>query len=216
MALFRCSLLVIKNNDHDSFNALYSDYNAIKPLVVNSIDLSRLRNYYQMFLLKSDQPEKAISIYTELYAKDDYKFNEFDFLWFLKSINDALLAKKQISIDKLSDAVKTVALQMDLNVKGHPVDLILREMALLEFFKGNQSLSLKYIRRSKTLFSLKDAEISLWLFEVINIHKDYIMGRIKNEDAYFTSIYDVPLVKSLRESDLNLSFLMRVRYYSPY
>jgi hypothetical protein len=89
-------------------------------------------------------------------------------------------------------------------------------MALLEFFKGNQSLSLKYIRRSKTLFSLKDAEISLWLFEVINIHKDYIMGRIKNEDAYFTSIYDVPLVKSLRESDLNLSFLMRVRYYSPY
>jgi hypothetical protein len=42
------------------------------------------------------------------------------------------------------------------------------------------------------------------------------MGRIKNEDAYFTSIYDVPLVKSLRESDLNLSFLMRVRYYSPY
>jgi hypothetical protein len=136
MALFRCSLLVIKNNDHDSFNALYSDYNAIKPLVVNSIDLSRLRNYYQMFLLKSDQPEKAISIYTELYAKDDYKFNEFDFLWFLKSINDALLAKKQISIDKLSDAVKTVALQMDLNVKGHPVDLILREMALLEFFKG--------------------------------------------------------------------------------
>jgi len=217
MALLRCNVLCIGLDDYSLPNGFIEKFGDIKKLLTHPIDKSRLDNYKIMLLLKQCKPIEAINCFTEKMNEDvGGRLNEFDILWYLKAINDALLTKTNINMDHI---IKSVALQIsfiDINKTGHPIDLILRELALFEFQLNNKSKALKYIKRSKNLHSLDDSEISSWLKEVVNIYEDYINGKLKDQSMYFQELKSNEVVRSVCLSEIHSSFIEKVRFYSPY
>jgi len=219
MSLLRCNVLHMGLDEHQLDNTFIEKFDHIKALLNNDGDISRLNNYKVMYMLKNNQPLNAVEHFIILYEQNhDIRFNEFDIFWFIRSINDAVLARKELDIDKVGKLVNLQIPHIDLTKKGHPIDLILRELALFEHHANNKSKALKYIARSKKTFSLEDSEISNWLKELINIHSDYIDGKNIKLNQYFEhpQIKSKAFIKLMVNSDLDLSLLRLVRYYSPY
>ena len=105
---------------------------------------------------------------------------------------------------------------IDLNVHGHPVDLVLRELALFKYQIGNKKQAMKYISRSLKAFNLGASEISVFLKEVSQIHHDFIHERLKSDDEYFLQLNNNPFIQKTRKSRIDLPFFERVRYFSLY
>ena len=159
----------------------------------------------------------ALNYALESYLENDNaSLNAFDLFWLIRAANDALL--NEISIDSfvIQDIIKNQLPNIDINMNGHPIDLILRELALLEFQFNNKSAALKYIRKSKKAFNLENSEIGLWLNSLINIHEDYILGKMISENSYFELLAQSTFVEEICESSIGLPLLRKVRYFSPY
>jgi len=217
MSLLRCNILHKGLDGHLLDNTFIKKFDRIKVLLNNAGDISRLNNYKVMYLLKNNQQLEAVEHFITLYEKNyDIRFNEFDIFWFIRSVNDALLVRKELDINMVGKLVNLQISYIDLTKKGHPIDLILRELALFEHHANNKSKALKYIARSKKTFSLEDSEISKWLKELINIHSDYINGKDIKIDQYFDSIKYIPFIKLVVNSGEDLPLLRLVRYCSPY
>ena len=146
---------------------------------------------------------------------NSFSLSIFDFLWFLKAVNDAILASQNLNMILIRKIVDLQLNIIDLNQKGHPTDLILRELALYEFHVNNKSLALRYIKRSAKIFDLGDSNIAKWLKSLIEIHSDYINAEVDEKKNYFSEIKDNEFIDFV-ESCKDLQLLERVRYYSPY
>jgi len=219
MSLIRCNVLhlgIDGNKVDDSFG---EQFDGIKLLLNSAGDISRLNNYKVMYMLKSNQQLEAVEYFLRLYESNhDIRFNVFDVFWFMKSVNDAFLSKKELNVDSVERLVDQQVSYVDLTLQGHPIDLILRELALFEYHRNNKSKALKYIARSKKTFNLDDSEISEWLRELINIHSDHIEGKNIKSSQYFkhSLIKPLPFIKHIFDSKLDMPLLHLVRYYSPY
>lgn len=189
---------------------------SLKDRLTHKSDISRFENYKVMWLLKQNKPREAMNHYRNIVDENpSYKFNLFDIFWFVKSVNEAILNKKSLPMGILNSIIQNQIENVDLNRIGHPMDLILRELSLFEFNKGNKSKALKYIRQSKNLFDLENSNIGIWLRILIDIHEDYFRDSVKDESEYFNEIIDTSFYKMIQK-DTSLSFLKKVRYYSPY
>ena len=105
---------------------------------------------------------------------------------------------------------------VDINEKGHPTDLVLRELALFEKQMSNKSLALKYIRKSREMFNVENSEIGQWLKDLIDVHEDFITGKMKSESSYFDSLTNINFVNYMFKSKIDLTFFEKARYFSPY
>lgn len=207
MIQFRIELL----NSKDDLNL-----DSIKDKLTNKNDINRFENYKVMLFLKQNKPKLAIHYYVNLIKEtNDLIFNYFDLLWFLKSVNEAFLSDTTFNDALVKSIVKEQIKDFDFNRVGHPIDLILRELALLEFNNGNKSKALKYIRKSRTAFNLENSNIAKWLKILIDIHEDYFRDSLKCEEEYFKEIKNSYFYKIV-ENDTSLTLLQKVRYYSPY
>jgi len=217
MSLLRCKVLHMELDNYQVDDCFIEKFDYIESLLTSKGDISRFNNYKVMYMLKNNQQLESVDYFIELYEKNhEVRFNEFDLFWFIRSVNDALLARKELNLDKVGKLIDLQISYTDLTKKGHPIDLILRELSLFEFHSNNKSKALKYIARSKKIFSLEESEISIWLKELVNIHSDYINGIDINIDQYFGSIKSTPFIESVINSDLDLPLLRLVRYCSPY
>jgi hypothetical protein len=217
MTLLRCNILYIGVDNHSITYNFIEEFNYVEKLLINRMDISRFNNYKIMLLLKQKKSKEAVEYFIELYKKNnEVQFSIFDFLWFLRASNDALLSKQIINTGNIKTLVGIQILNIDLNQKGHPVDLILRELALYEFQVNNKSQALKYIKKSKNAFDLGDSNIAKWLKSVLDIHEDYINGKVDENKNYFIDIVNNKFVKFINNKDINLSLIDKVRYYSPY
>ncbi len=207
MIEFRIGLL----NNHTDVNM-----NSIEDKLSDNYDISRFENYKIMLLLKQNNPKNAINYYVDL-LKDDNKvfLNYFDLLWFLKSINEASLSDVNFNNLQINGMVENQIKDFNFNKVGHPIDLILRELALYEYNKGDKSKALKYIRKSKSAFNLENSNIAIWLRTLLDIHEDYIRNKLKPELEYFKEIRNSSFYKTLG-NDTTLPFIRKIRYYSPY
>jgi hypothetical protein len=142
-------------------------------------------------------------------------FSIFDLFWFLRSINDSILAKETINILRIKEIVSNQLSFIDLNIHGHPIDIILRELALFEFHINDKSKALKYIRKSQNAFKLENSNISIWLETVNLIHEDYIKGSTKSIDNYFKNMNELDFIQKILEHS-EVPILERIRYFSPY
>lgn len=219
MSLIRCNILHLGTDGNNVDSLFDKQFDSIKLLLNNSGDISRLNNYKVMYMLKSDQQLKAVEYFVRLCERnDEVRFNVFDVFWFMKSVNDSLLSKKEININSVGMLIDRQVSYVDLTMQGHPIDLILRELALFEHHRNNKSKALKYIARSKKTFSLDASEISEWLRELINIHSDYIEDKKIKNNLYFqhSTLKDIPFIQNIVNSKLDMPLLQLVRYYSPY
>jgi len=218
MTLLRCNILYIGVDDYSVDEDFIEEFTYVENVLTHPMDISRFKNYKIMLLLKQKQPKKAVEYYLDLYEKnDDFKLSIFDLLWFLRAVNDMILAEKSSNMNQIRQIVDTQVKYIDLTKQGHPTDLILRELALYEFHVNNKSLAQRYIKRSKKIFDLGDSDIAKWLDVLIDIHSDYINAVVNENKNYFTNIEDNEFVKYVSSScDDDSSLLKRVRFYSAY
>lgn len=212
MALLRCEVLSNKLYDENAEIKKIEQFKKIEQSLSQITDIGRLNNYKIMFYLKQKQPKLAVEICLSIYSNiSSVKLGLFDMLWFLRSINDALLNEDKIKINLLQKLIEFQINSLDTEAKGHPVDLIWREVALYEYLVGNKSKALKAIKKSRNSFDLNDSPISSWLKIVLNIHDDYIRDEVKSIKEYFKCSNPFKL-----ENNTNESILKTVRHVTPY
>jgi len=217
MTLFRCNVLFFGFSNYCISEQLASTFEQLNNRLTNNLDISRYHNYRIMLLLKQMQPKSAVDYALKRYSEnEDRLFNAFDLFWLLKAVNDALLSKITLDIQTISKIINVQLQHIDINEKGHPIDLVFREMALFESHLSNKSLALKYIKKSENRFNLENSEIGLWLKALINIHADFITGKMRNKQSYFDLLPKSDLIEQIFNSNIDLPFLEKVRYFSPY
>ncbi len=183
----------------------------------NKHDISRFGNYKMMLLLKQNKPKIALDYYLMLIKSDkNIQLNIFDLFWFLKTINETLFDSLSLNKIEIKNIIEEQISYIDLNSIGHPLDLILRELAFFYYQTGDKSSALKFIRKSKNSFNLEKSNISIWLKVLIDIHEDFFKGNLKSEKEYFDLIPNNYL-KNITEKNKSIkSFFKKIRYFSPY
>ena len=163
------------------------------------------------------RPKHAVDYAIEQYnGIKNNSFNSFDLFWLIKAVNNALLSDIEIDTNAIRKIINVQLQYVDINEKGHPTDLVLRELALFEKQMSNKSLALKYIKKSRKMFNVENSEIGQWLKDLIDVHEDFIAGKMKNERSYFDSLADISFVNYMFASNIDLTFFEKVRYFSPY
>jgi hypothetical protein len=211
MALFRIFVLAMDVVDIKGVGQIEDRVAKLQQIVNHPLDRSRLNNYQVMYHLKQRNIETARSLMLS-YSED---WGLYDFHWFMRVVNELLLSATIIEVDAVSKIVDEQLTKFNLNVRGHPIDVLLRELALYEFQLGNSSKAKKYIVKSRAATDVADANIIKFLDEVGKVHEDYIFGRLQPNSSYFKSINN-DVTKSIYEKRLGMTFLQRVRHFSFY
>ena len=191
--------------------------NDISKLISHPLDISRLNNYKIMYLLRQKKYEEVLKFSLSIFPLIETELlNDFDLLWFMKVLNDSILAGKVTKFKKYIAIVDFQFSQLSSEAKGHPIDLLWRELSLFEYTaKKDKKSALKNIRNSKSTFTLGDSAISYWLKTLIDIHDDYFLDKVKSEKEYFDSYENNELIEAMDNLD-DMSLLEKVRYVSPY
>jgi len=217
MTLFRCNILFCGFRGHCIDEDLESNFITLNSRLTNNFDKSRYRNYKIMFLLKQMLPKSAVEYALEEYLLNESNFfNSFDLFWLIRAANDALLVNVDIDIQSIRKIINIQLQYVDINKNGHPIDLVLRELALFESQMSNKSIALKYIKKSRKRFNLENSEIAQWLKALIDIHEDYIMGKEENIRSYFVLLDAKDFIEKIFDSNIDLPLFEKVRYFSPY
>jgi len=214
MALMRC--VTIANNIYEKDNILekLQNFENLKEVLSSNMDLSRLNNYQVMFYLKQKEPKKAVEFCLSLHDNiTSNLLSPFDLVWFLHAINNSLLNNEKIKIHTLKKSIDLQISNLNPNIKGHPMDIVWREVALYQYLTGDKSSALKSIKKSKHAFDLGNAPISQWLMILIEIHNDFINDKVKKTEEYFDNTLFINLIANM---DINIPLLERVRLASPY
>jgi len=216
MTSIRCEILC-SGIDNEALDDMAESFLALESRLSNHLDLSRYRNYKIMYLIKQNKLKEAVLLAQScLNEMDKDLVNPFDFFWCLKAINDALLHGKVTNIKLLENLIRERVTNINLNKKGHPMDLILRELALFEHQMNNRSMALKYIRRCKNSFDLANSEIAKWLNALIDVHEDYITGNNKSLAHYLKPLGSNAFALKLLEQESDSELLFKLRFVSPY
>jgi len=217
MSLIRVLILNMGLNNSLSADLIEERILKLRKNIEKQSDLDRYMNYQMMFLIKKLAPEKAIELFCENISNDNEVIhNLFDVFWFIRSVNDSFLLSRSINFNVVESTIEKLLDNIDLAVSGHPTDLILREISLFEFNRGNFSEAKKYIRKSKKASKLGESEISIFLEEVLRVHDDFINTKLGSAKNYFNNLGNHDLVKSMCDPTLETPLLVRVRQFSPY
>jgi len=215
MTYIRCATLCFKNGEKDDH--LLDFINKLEGVISSNGDISRLFNYKIMYLLKVKRQSEALNIYLDrINNVGADKLSIFDLFWFLRTANDALLNGFTKNIDILKSIIEYQVSFVNINLDGHPVDLILRELALFEFLNSNKSKALKYIKRSMKASNLGESEIAIWLKEINRMHENFFNGTHLDEYKYFDSLGNTSFLVKIRADESWSSVLEKYRFYSPY
>ena len=215
MVLLRCKILSKRgiktggdtvDDDLDKFEYIYN-------LLTYPSDISRLNNYKVMFYLRHQQPHEAIQLCLSLHTNIvDKPLSHFDLFWLLRAFNDYNLSGKKYKQELLEQGLTYQINLVKHDDKGHPVDLLWREIAFFWLFSGNKSKALNAIKKSRNAFNLAKSPISIWLSTLIDIHEDYIKGRLAQIDTYFSGT----LTQLAKQRTNKMTTLQDVRIFSPY
>lgn len=180
-------------------------------------DTSRLLNYRIMFLLKQRRWRDAIEVQLQRVASHlEHAPGEFDVFWLLRAVNDGLLNGVVLREEGTVNKVDSIIGNIRFDMRGHPYDLIAREVGLYYYLNGESSRAKKMLRKSKSAALGTDAPISKFLQGVLEVHEDYICDRESNARQYFQDIKDNGWVDTILREDTGLPLLQKLRYYSPY
>ena len=217
MILLRSNVLFSAIEDNNLIADIDDKVNDISKLISHPLDISRLNNYKIMYLLGKQKQEEGLNFSLSLFPTIETELlNYFDLLWFMKALNDFILFNKITKSKKYISIVDFQFSQLDIDKKGHPIDLLWRELALFDFLaKNDKKTALKNIKNSKSSFTLGDSAIAQWLKIVMNIHEDFFLDKVKSEKEYFNDFEKTEFIKAI-DNFSDMSLIEKVRYISPY
>jgi len=217
MILIRSSVLTSGIETNNLIANIDDKVNEISKLISHPLDISRLNNYKIMYLLREYKQEEGLSFALSLFPTIETELlNYYDLLWFMKALNDSILSNKITKFRKYISIIDFQFSQLDIDKKGHPVDLLWRELALFEFIaKNDKKSALRNIKNSKSSFILGDSAIAQWLKIVINIHEDFFLDKSKSEREYFNGFEKNEFIEAIDNLD-DMSLIEKIRYISPY
>lgn len=137
---------------------------------------SRLKNYYLLYLLKSNQVDKALKT-MQVDNKTIQETNGFDLFWVLNVINTSIVSGCIVNAS-INDALQLRLEDPRLLLKAHPNDIVWREAALYYWLLGDKSKSLKFIKRAQHLFNLKESPISDLLQDINKVYEAIFKDRV--------------------------------------
>ncbi|MEA1972374.1 MAG: hypothetical protein U9N34_03645, partial [Candidatus Cloacimonadota bacterium] len=199
MILLRSSVLTSNMKDNNMIANIDDKVNEISKLISHPLDISRLNNYKIMYLLRHQKEKEGFTFALSLFPTIETELlNYFDLLWFIKALNDSILFNKITKFKKYIPIVDFQFSQLDIDKKGHPIDLLWRESAMFEFLvKNDKKAALKNIKNSKSSFTLGDSAIAQWLKIVVNIHEDFFLNKLKSEGEYFNDFEKIEFIEDV-------------------
>jgi len=217
MILIRSSILASEIEENYLVDGIDNKVSEISKLISHPLDISRLNNYKIMYLLRQRKYVEALNFSLSIFPLIETELlNYFDLLWFMKILNDSMIIGKITKFQKYISIVNFQFSQLSSEDKGHPIDLLWRELALFEFIaKNDKKVALKNIKNSKSAFTLGDSAIAHWLKIVTDIHDDYFLDKLKDEEEYFGNFGNTELIESMNNFS-DMSLLQKIRYISPY
>ena len=217
MILIRSTILASVTTEQHLIDDINNKVDDISKLISHPLDISRLNNYKIMYLLREKKYDRALKFSLSLFPLIKTELlSSFDLLWFMKALNNSILTNMITMFEKYIEIVDFQYSKLSIENKGHPIDLLWRELALFEFMaKNDKKSALKSIKHSRTAFTLGKSEIAYWLKIVIDIHDDYFLGKLKSEGEYFRNLKSNDLIEAMNNLD-DMSLLEKVRYVSPY
>ena len=210
MVLLRASALVANTLDENQHNELMKKFDALKNLVKNRVDESRLKNYYLLYLLKLGKFNQAFELAKEDFAliKDSTNFD----LFLLLNVVNSMRLKHSLVMDKtFLKSLEVRLAKEDLLTLGHPNDLIWREAALFYWLKGDKSLALNSIGKAQKQFNLQESPVSTLLRNMMKLYEDFFNDKFSGSTKY-TSGLPFSLSNNLSVEDT----LVEMRRLSPY
>jgi hypothetical protein len=190
MGLLRCHLLCVKAIPVKSaLSNMAAWIETLEQVVDSPSDRNRLNNYKVMYFLKNGEPDRAVAHCLQFYKNiRSNPLKEFDLFWFLRAVNDGLLCNDTSSKhmpSTLEYAIESADFQIrqaNIESVGHPRDLLWREIALLEYHRGNKSKAAKALVKSKKYFMQGDSPILKYLSGLLHKHNNYINNEISDSD----------------------------------
>jgi len=194
----------------ESQEEVESKFDMLRNYVSGSFDRSRLNNYYLLYLLKTNQNQKALNQISPI-VQQISDSSVFDLFWIVNVINNSLLN----GLDPGQNFDLVLMTRLDdqrLLVEGHPNDIVWREVALYFWLKGDKSKALKFIKRAQNLMSLKNSPIASLLRDMNNLYE----GLFKDNPTTFTSNLVNVELENLENPINILEQVKKIRTISPY
>ncbi|MGE4502512.1 MAG: hypothetical protein AB7D03_06555 [Thiomicrospira sp.] len=205
MASLRIFALESKSPD----DKIENQFRQLENLDLGSFDRNRLNNYYTLYLLKSNQLNKAIDI---LAINDEKIINSstFDLFWILNAVNSTLLDRPEICINIEKPLLERLDDQILLNL-AHPNDIIWREAALYFWLRNDKSKSLRFIKRAQLIFNLRNSPVSRLIKDINVILEAIFKGKLQ-ETVHKIEYFKFQAVDLKNERLL----IQKIKHFSPY
>jgi hypothetical protein len=217
MSLLRLCVIAYGQSYVFSDSEIEKKFDKLEALLQDPRDRSRLFNYRAMFLLKQRSWHEAIELQLQRAENFiDHKYDEFDVFWLLRAVNDGLLNCVKAIGENASHTVDMIIGDICWENRGHPYDLIAREVGLYYFLNGKPSQAKKMIRKSKSFALGTNASISKFLQCVLEVHEDFIFDRASNAQDILQKIESISWVNGILREESEMTLLKKLRYYSPY
>jgi hypothetical protein len=184
MANLRIEILSASKGELE-LSLIQNRYEELKFFISHPLDLSRLKNFYLLFLLRNNHFHVAIELIGDpLEVISNKRVSPFDLFWLLNTYNAARLSSFEIDTSfftSLTEILKEDKYQQ----KGHPIDLLWREVALFHWLDGNKSDALKALRRSTNSLTLCESPIKAFLEGINQTYQDIFSGKFKSGWHHF-------------------------------
>ena len=170
-----------------------------------------------MFFLKQRRWRDAIEVQLQRVATHrEHAPGDFDVFWLLRAVNDGLLNGVGLCEEDTVNIVDSIIGNIRFDMRGHPYDLIAREVGLYYYLNGESSRAKKMLRKSKSAALGTDAPISKFLQGMSKFTKT-LFSIVK---AMLDNIFRISrtMVGWIQFCEKILAYpcSRKLRYYSPY
>lgn len=182
--LLRTLLLNYAPSKSDEIHELIK---VLKSYTRNNQDFSRLHCQELIFLMKKNQLGDALEKASDRLSLNTEKCTIFDYYFFLFILNQIILSESKENREKLykyNEEQVTYITNMLNGYVNYPRHLILRELSLFYWLKGEKKRPLELIVESANHTLNVNSRVTRYLDTVSEIQLDIIQGKILSKNDY--------------------------------
>lgn len=176
MTLIRAKILSIDPTLHEE---ALTDIEDIESYVQNPDDHRRLENYRVLALLRLGKISAALRVGVDQFSNGSTpeQPSKEDFYHAARAAGEAALHGVRGGSGKVEAVLERLRNVIDKSAKGHPADLIWREIGLIEYIlKGQKGEAIRSFRRSMSALSIYETDVPAiaWRRFLVKQHVNYV------------------------------------------